>query len=157
MVHRMYRTQKDVPALEPAAAAEAPSGLTSSQGRQKRSLAAKRMLVRNETSNKVLATSADIADNAEKRRRGLLGRDCFALGQGLWIVPCEAVHTCFMKFRIDVLYLDHKKRVLALRRTMAPWRISCCLTAHSVLEVPAGAIEQTETQVGDQLAFLLLD
>ena len=109
------------------------------------------MLVRNETRNRVLADSADIADTSAKRRKGLLGRDSLPNGQALWIVPCESVHTCGMRFPIDVLYLDRKKRVRKLRRVMIPWRFSMCLFAHSVLELPAGIIEQTGTQAGDQL------
>jgi uncharacterized protein len=109
------------------------------------------MLVRNETRNSVLADAAEIANTAAKRRRGLLGRDNLAHGQALWIVPCEGVHTWFMKFPIDVLYLDRKTRVRKVRRVMRPWRLSVCLLAHSVLELPAGIIEQTGTQPGDQL------
>jgi hypothetical protein len=109
------------------------------------------MFVRNETRNSVLADSAEIADTAAKRRHGLLGRDNLANGQALWIVPCEGVHTWGMRFPIDVLYLDRKKRVRKVRRVMKPWRLSMCLLAHSVLELPAGIIEQTGTQPGDQL------
>jgi uncharacterized protein len=113
------------------------------------------MLVRNETRNSVLADSADVADTSAKRQKGLLGRDGLAEGQGLWIVPCEAVHTCGMRFAIDVLYLDRRKRVRKLRSTMVPWRFSMCLLAHSVLELPAGVIQQTGTKPGDQLNFVL--
>jgi len=111
--------------------------------------------VRNETRNSVLAESADVADTSAKRQKGLLGRDSLPAGYGLWIIPCEAVHTCGMRFPIDVLYLDRKKRVRKLRRSMAPWRFSMCLLAHSVLELPAGMTEQTGTQAGDQLSFVL--
>jgi uncharacterized membrane protein (UPF0127 family) len=111
------------------------------------------MLVRNETRNSVLAESADVADTSAKRQKGLLGRDGLSSGQGLWIVPCEAVHTCGMRFPIDVLYLDRKRRVRKLRQAMRPWRLSMCLLAHSVLELPAGVIQQTGTRPGDQLSF----
>ena len=111
------------------------------------------MLVRNETRNSILARSAELADTSAKRQKGLLGRDSLASGEGLWIVPCEGVHTCAMRFPIDVLYLDRKKRVRKLRRAMLPWRFSMCLLAHSVLELPAGMIERTGTQTGDQLHF----
>ncbi len=111
------------------------------------------MLVRNETRNSVLADSVDIADTSAKRRRGLLGRDSLPDGTGLWIVPCESVHTWGMRFPIDVLYLDRKKKVRKLRRVMVPWRVSMCLSAHSVLELPAGVIEKTGTLPGDQLAL----
>ena len=109
------------------------------------------MLVRNETRNSVLADVVDVADTAGKRRRGLLGRDTLASGEALWIVPCEGVHTWGMKFPIDVLYLDRKKRVRKIRKVMKPWRLSFCLLAHSVLELRAGVIDQTGTQPGDQL------
>ena len=72
-------------------------------------------------------------------------------GDGLWIVPCESVHCFFMKFTIDVIYLDRKHRVKKVRPELAPWRISACLTAHSVLELPSGTIARTGTERGDQL------
>jgi uncharacterized protein len=112
------------------------------------------MLVRNETRNRILAESVDVADSSAKRQKGLLGRDSLPTGQGLWIVPCESVHTFGMRFPIDVLYLDRKKRVRKTRQTMVPWRVSMCLLAHSVLELPAGVIEQTGTKRGDQLDFV---
>jgi len=112
------------------------------------------MLIRNETRNSVLADAAEVADTSATRRHGLLGRDNLPNGQALWIVPCESVHTWGMRFPIDVLYLDRKKRVRKLRKAMVPWRVSMCLLAHSVLELPAGVIEQTGTQTGDQLEIL---
>jgi uncharacterized protein len=120
-------------------------------GRVKSAIQPQAMLVRNTTRNSVLAESADVADTSAMRQKGLLGRSSLLVGQGLWIVPCEAVHTCGMRFPIDVLYLDRKKRVRKLRRAMAPWRFSLCFLAHSVLELPAGVIEQTGTEPGDQL------
>src|SRR6185437_14260980 len=113
------------------------------------------MLVRNETRNSVLADAAEVADTSATRRHGLLGRDNLPNGQALWIVPCESVHTWGMRFPIDVLYLDRKKRVRKLRKAMVPWRVSMCLLAHSVMELPAGVIDKSGTQPGDQLSFLL--
>jgi uncharacterized membrane protein (UPF0127 family) len=112
------------------------------------------MLVRNQTRNNILASSADVADSSAKRRKGLLGRDRLSAGEGLWIVPCEAVHTWGMKFPIDVVYLDPEKRVIKVRNSMPPRRVSLCWSAHSVLELPAGIIEQTGTKAGDQLALV---
>jgi uncharacterized membrane protein (UPF0127 family) len=110
-------------------------------------------LVRNITRGVILADSADIADTSEKRRTGLLKHMELKQGQGLWIIPCESVHSFFMKFTIDVLYLDREKKVRGMRPKMKPWRLSACLPAHSVLELPAGTIEQTGTQRGDQLSL----
>ena len=114
------------------------------------------MVVRNETRNIILAESAEIADTSGKRRKGLLGRDYLPVGEGLWIVPCESVHTFGMKFPIDVLYLDRRKRVRKARKMLVPWSMSLCLFAHSVLELPAGMIERTGTRPGDQIIIKAL-
>jgi len=108
-------------------------------------------LVRNQTRNTVLAGSADMADTSAKRRTGLLKHERLDPGDGLWIVPCESVHTFFMKFPIDLVYLDKQKRVRKVRHRVPAWRFSVCLSAHSILELPAGTLEQTGTQVGDEL------
>lgn len=107
--------------------------------------------MRNQTRNTVLASAADVADTSAKRRVGLLKHDHLDEGQGLWIVPCESVHSFFMKFPIDLVYLDRKRRVKKVRKAMVPWRISTCLTAHSILELPVGTIDRTGTAKGDQL------
>jgi uncharacterized protein len=112
-----------------------------------------KLLVRNTTRESILANAADIADTSARRRKGLLAQEVLLPGQGLWIVPCQGVHTWMMRFPIDVLYLDRRKRVKKVRSTMRAWRLSFCLTAHSVLELPAGTIERTLTQPGDQLQF----
>ena len=109
--------------------------------------------VRNQTRNTVLATAAEVADTSAKRRTGLLKHKALDSGDGLWITPCESVHTFFMKFSIDLVYLDRKKRVRKVRHAVPPWRLSACLTAHSILELPAGTAKQTGTQRGDELAI----
>ena len=88
-----------------------------------------------------------------KRNKGLLGRDRLSPGEGLWIIPCEAVHTFWMRFPIDLVYLDRKKRIRKLASEVPPWRLSACLWAHSVLELPPGTIRNTQTQLGDRLEF----
>jgi uncharacterized membrane protein (UPF0127 family) len=83
----------------------------------------------------------------------LLKRTGLEPGEGLWIVPCEGVHTVGMKFPIDVVFLSKKKKILRIRREMKKWRLALCLRAHSVLELPAGQCESAQTSVGDQLTF----
>jgi len=107
----------------------------------------------NRTRETVLATEADIADTSLKRNVGLLKHKSLPEGQGLWIVPCEGVHSFGMKFAIDVVFLDRKKRVVKIRPSMEPWRISLCLWAHSVLELPAGMSEKAQLAKGDELQF----
>lgn len=115
-----------------------------------------KVFVRNETRGSIVAEVADLANTSATRRKGLLGRDALPEGHALWILPCESVHTCFMKFPIDVVYLDRKHRVRKVARAVPPWRLSMCLLAHSVLEMPSGTVARTNTQAGDQLQFQLL-
>jgi uncharacterized protein len=113
-----------------------------------------KIVVRNQSRNTVLADAAEVADTSEKRRTGLLKHERLDPGQGLWIVPCESVHSFFMKFAIDLVYLDRNKKVRKVRHRMVPWRLSACLSAHSILELPAGAVAASGTQKGDQLEIV---
>jgi uncharacterized protein len=112
-----------------------------------------RLRVSNLTRSTVLATCMDVADSAAKRNKGLLGRKSLSAGEGLWIFPCEAIHTFWMQFPIDLVYLDRKKRIRKLVCNVPPWRLSACFWAHSVIELPAGTIRNTQTEPGDRLEF----
>jgi len=116
-----------------------------------------KITVRNQTRGTILGDAIDMADSSAKRRTGLLKHERLPPGEGLWIVPCESVHTFFMKFAIDLVYLDRQKKVRKVRSAVPPWRASVCLSAHSILELPAGTIVQSGTAVGDELAFDNLD
>jgi uncharacterized membrane protein (UPF0127 family) len=102
----------------------------------------------------MLGDSVDVARTGRERNLGLLRYDTLEPGHGMWIVPCEGIHTFFMKFAIDVIYLDRKKRVRKTVRQLRAWRLSMCLPAHSVLEFPVGTIDRTATEKGDQLEFV---
>ena len=93
----------------------------------------------------------DVADTSSKRRVGLLKHERLDPGHGLWITPCESVHTFFMKFPIDLVYLDKNLKVRKVRHAVPAWRMSMCLTARSIIELPAGTAERTKTEAGDQL------
>ena len=110
-----------------------------------------RLKVRNCSREVVLADRADVADTSGKRRTGLLKHASLESGEGLWIVPCEAVHTVGMKFPIDVVFLSRKRKVLKIRKDMGRWKMAACFRAHSVLELPSGTCQRTGTQPGDQL------
>ena len=101
----------------------------------------------------VLAHRVEVADSGAARRKGLLGRNGLAPGEGLWIVPCESVHTFGMKFPIDLIYLDRHKKVKKVRSGVPPWRLSACLSAHSVVELASGTVRTTQTKAGDKLEF----
>jgi len=105
----------------------------------------------NVTRGTVLASKLELAGTGEARRKGLLGREGLEPGEGLWIAPCESVHTFFMRFAIDLVYLDRKHRVEKVRQSVGPWRLSACFSAHSVLELPAGTINMSQTECGDMV------
>ncbi len=107
----------------------------------------------NLTRGTVLATNLEVAGNHKQRSKGLLGREGLSAGEGLWIIPCESVHTFFMRFPIDLVYLDDEHRIRKVRSAVGAWRLSACLSAHSVIELAAGTIRATETERGDQLEF----
>jgi uncharacterized membrane protein (UPF0127 family) len=109
--------------------------------------------VANATRNTSLGSGILLANASTERRTGLLKQDSLAQGSGLWITPCEGIHTFFMRFSIDVIFLDKQNRVRKIRPALRPWRLSACVTAKSVLELPAGTARQTLTEVGDQLVF----
>jgi uncharacterized protein len=104
-----------------------------------------------------LAERGLIADTSGTRRTGLLKHNTLEPGAGLWITPCEGVHTFAMKFPIDLIYLGKRRKedrlfkVLKVRNRMVKSRISFCLSASSVLELPAGTLAEAGTQVGDLL------
>jgi uncharacterized membrane protein (UPF0127 family) len=101
----------------------------------------------------MLADRAVVAETSAKRRTGLLKHKSLEPGEGLWIVPCEGVHTFGMNFPIDVVFLNRKRKVLKTRPNMVRRRIAVSLLAHSVLELPAGTLAATGTAAGDQLEF----
>lgn len=109
--------------------------------------------MRNVTKETVLADHAGVATTPAARNRGLLKHTSLEPGDGLWISPTQAIHMFFMKFALDIVYLDRKLRVVKTRRNLKPWRISGSWKAHSVLELPVGVIDSSRTEPGDQLVF----
>lgn len=109
--------------------------------------------VHNRTRGTLVAEAANVANSSETRREGLLKRTGLTPGEGLWITPCEAVHCFFMKFTIDIAFLNKAKQVVKIRPSVKPWRIAACFRAHSVLELPEGQLQATGTAPGDQLEF----
>ncbi|MBV8550482.1 MAG: DUF192 domain-containing protein [Acidobacteriaceae bacterium] len=110
-----------------------------------------KLVVRNLTRGTILAEAASLAGTSATRLKGLLGRTSFPSGEGLWIAPCEAVHTIGMQFPIDVLFLSRNRQVVKIRHRVPSWRLAACLRAHSVLELPAGTALSTKTEPGDHL------
>jgi uncharacterized membrane protein (UPF0127 family) len=112
----------------------------------------------NRTRTTYLATELLIANSHWSRLRGLIATPSsnFRPGQGLWIVPCRGVHTFAMRFPIDVVYLDRASTVVHMERELKPWRMAAIrIRAASVLELPAGTVQQSETALGDQVDIFL--
>jgi uncharacterized protein len=110
--------------------------------------------VLNSTRDTVLGERIQVAETSLSRIVGLLGKRGLEPGAGLLIFPSQAIHTVAMRFAIDVLFLDRNWRVIHLRPTMVPFRVTGIYwKARSVLELPSGSIVQTSTQLGDQLSI----
>jgi hypothetical protein len=107
----------------------------------------------NARSGAVLAQAVTLAHDSQSRRQGWLGLNAAPQGEAIWLEPCEAVHCFFMRFTIDVLFLDRRLRVVRCRPGLRPWRMAACLRANSVIELPAGAIAATGTIAGDQIVL----
>ena len=106
----------------------------------------------NLTKNKELARNVSIASSMVARMKGLLGRKELKKGESLWIKPCNSIHTIGMKFPIDVLFLDSTNIVMEIKKQLPVYRITgIYFRASSVLELPAGTLQETNTQVGDRI------
>jgi uncharacterized membrane protein (UPF0127 family) len=82
---------------------------------------------------------------------GLLGRRKLPSGEGLLLRPASSVHTLFMRFSIDVVFLDRDGEVVKIAASVRPWRTAGARGAKAVLELPAGEAERRELRVGDRL------
>jgi uncharacterized membrane protein (UPF0127 family) len=111
------------------------------------------MLV-NRRTGRWLATTIETAFDSAARRRGLLGRDMLPDGAGLIIAPCNGIHTFFMRFAIDVVFVARHGRVVSVRRGLNPWRLALAPRAFATIELPVGAIEASGTRAGDDLEIV---
>jgi uncharacterized protein len=108
----------------------------------------------NSSRGALVAGSVRAATTLWARSRGLLGRKSLEPGEGLLIDPCSGIHTVGMAFPIDAAFLGRDGIVLHMVHGMRPYRLSrYVFRARSVLELPAGALAATGTQLGDRLTF----
>lgn len=113
------------------------------------------MKIINTTNNATLAANTAVADTLFKRMKGLLGRSEFPRGDAVVITPCNSIHTFFMRFAIDVLFVNKDNRILAAKSGLLPFRISpVYFKAKFVIELPAGVIQATQTLPGHLLSFV---
>lgn len=108
----------------------------------------------NYTRGTVVCEHAVIADRVLSRMRGLLGRDSLPAGEGLLLQPAPSIHTAFMRFPIDVIFLDRNLQVVKLVETLSPWRMTSARRAHAALELPAGEAVMRGVEIGDSLGLV---
>jgi uncharacterized membrane protein (UPF0127 family) len=109
------------------------------------------VLILNLTRERVVCERGLVANRALPRMRGLLGRSHLPEGEGLLLEPAYAIHTAFMRFPIDVIFLDSHMRVMKVVDSLPPWRTAGAHLAFSVLELAAGQAAARGVAVGDRL------
>jgi len=110
--------------------------------------------VLNVSKGTVIAQQARLASSLGQRMKGLLGQNSLSTNEALILKPCSSIHTFFMRFSIDVLFLDKNMQIVKLFRNMPPNRLSPIVWGSRIaIELPAGKTSQTNTQVGDIVEF----
>ena len=102
---------------------------------------------------RVVCERCVLADTALARMRGLLGRKRLAADEGILLRPAASVHTAFMRFPIDVIFLDGDNRIVKIAANLAPWRTAGVRRASAVAELRAGEAERRGLRVGERVAL----
>ena len=105
----------------------------------------------NARTGQTVAETVELAVTSASRRRGLLGRDSLDPGAALVIAPCNSIHTFFMRFAIDVVFVDRAGRVRKIVRAVRPWRMAAAMFAYAVIEFGAGGLDGCDIERGDRL------
>ena len=111
------------------------------------------MLLVNLRTNGVVAELVEVATTWRARRAGLLGRQALGLSSAFVLEPCWMIHTAFMRFPIDVVFVGRDDRVVGIAHDVRPWRAAVSPRAQRVIELPAGAINRHGVQLGDPLCL----
>jgi hypothetical protein len=112
------------------------------------------LIFRNLTRGRIVGDAVRVAERFIPRMRGLLRTDGLAEGEGLWIHPCSSIHSIGMRFEFDALFLGSDGKVVGRYERFRRNRVSKVFwNARGVLELPAGTIERTGTEVGDEIQF----
>jgi uncharacterized protein len=98
-----------------------------------------------------VAETVELAVTSAERRQGLLGRDSMAPGSALVITRCNAVHTFWMRFPIDIAFVNSSGIVKKIVRGLRPWRMAGALFASTTVEFPSGALTESVLKVGDRV------
>jgi len=109
------------------------------------------MLLLNERTGELVANDVELASTRETRRKGLLGRESLSAEAALVLAPCCSIHTAFMRFPIDVAFVDRDGRVIRFVRDLKPWKIAVSLRARAAIEFAAGSLRARDVRLGDRL------
>jgi uncharacterized membrane protein (UPF0127 family) len=101
----------------------------------------------------VVCESCEIAEGFGARMRGLLGRTGLEPGTGMLIDREPSVHTFFMRFPIDVVFLNRERKIVKIAHALRPWRVAGAIGAAAALELPAGAAAAAGLEQGDVLVL----
>ena len=118
---------------------------------QEAPLVERRATLQNARSREIIAERVELALTRRQRRRGLLNRSALAPDAALVLAPCFAIHTAFMQFAIDVIFVDRQGFVQRIVRNLKPWRIVASPKAYAAIELAAGALDTQTVREGDQL------
>ena len=116
--------------------------------------AGKAAVLRHTSTPRVVAGTVEMAVTRATRRRGLLGRDGLPPDHALLIAPCSSIHTWFMRFPIDVIFVRRDGLVLKTSAAIPPWRMAFGWRAHAVVELAAGALARAGVKPGDRLELV---
>jgi uncharacterized protein len=105
----------------------------------------------------VVCERCEVPESSFGRARGLLGRDGLEAGEGMLIDRAGSVHMFFMRFAIDVVFLDRDRKVVGVRHGLRPWQVAAARRAVAALELPAGTAAEAGIEEGDVLALQNLD
>lgn len=108
---------------------------------------------RNQTKGLQISDSVTVATSIWSRFWGLMGRSELAPGHGMHITPCSSIHMFFMRFAIDVIFLDKSLKVTKVVHAIKPWRMALGGGGHSALELAPGAASTAQVEVGDVIEF----
>jgi uncharacterized membrane protein (UPF0127 family) len=108
-------------------------------------------VLRNARNRRVLASRIEPAFDSSSRRRGLLGRSELPDGTAMVLAPCNSIHMFFMRFAIDVVFVNRTGEVVKTYPLVRPWRIRLAARGFAAVELPEGTIDRTDTRTADRL------
>ncbi|HEY9059161.1 MAG TPA: DUF192 domain-containing protein [Pseudobacteroides sp.] len=108
----------------------------------------------NKSKGTIISSNLAVADSFIKRFSGLMAKRELPSGSGLLLTKCNSIHMCFMKFSLDIIFIDDSMKVVHLIKAIPPWRVSGIVrSAKSTIELPVGTIDVSSTEIGDLLDF----